>query len=91
MVDDRKHQAVRDRQATQALHHMDDEVACGPREPGVTQGPSASSHTSPSLQRPPPSLLPPKVLAFLLMLFLLPGMTTDLLLTLPSQFKRQLH
>ena len=58
MVDDRKHQAVHDRQATQALHHMDDEVACGPREPVVTNSPSASSHTSPSLQpcpQPPPS------------------------------------
>ena len=48
----------------------------------VTQVPPSS---------PTSSLLPPKVLALLLMLFLLPGMTTDLLLTLPGQFKRQLH
>lgn len=82
MVDDGKHQAIHDRQATQALHHMNDEVACGPREPVVTKGPSASSHTSPSLQPSPPLLL---------MLFLLPGMTTNLLLTLPGQFKRQIH
>jgi hypothetical protein len=33
-VDDGQHQAIHDRHATQALYHMDDEVAWGVREQG---------------------------------------------------------
>lgn len=33
VVDDGQHQAVHDQHAAQALHHVDDEVAWGPRDP----------------------------------------------------------